>query len=211
MTELYLQQFGFFGDELNQRLYQLAIGKNDHFSRSKTSSSQYYPEWRKSKVIYHDQFEWFKYKIEADIRKRLQQVLVALRVAPFDIASFEVQLTSHNDGEYYKWHTDNSSPDTASRLITFVYYFHSIPKAFSGGELVIYHRDQSHVIEPVNDSIVFFHSGRRHEVKPVVCPSKLFEHGRFTLNGWVRYRPPSRPANDHFGYNIFQYKKPAGV
>lgn len=205
--ELFLQRFNFFGEEVNRRLYELAIQKNENFSLSKTSYSKHYPEWRKSKVIYHNQFEWFRQKIEYEIRKILPQVLRELHVAPFPISGFEVQLTSHNDGEFYKWHKDNSSPDTASRIVTFVYYFHSLPKAFSGGELVIHHKEQSYVIQPMNDSIVFFHSGRRHEVLPVVCPSKQFEHGRFTLNGWIRYKQPVRPTNDFFGYNIFQYKK----
>jgi Rps23 Pro-64 3,4-dihydroxylase Tpa1-like proline 4-hydroxylase len=196
VTELYLICKDFFGEQANRELYELALCKNENFSASRTSYSKHYPEWRKSKVIYHNEFERFRQKMEQAVRRRLPEVLSHLKVDAFDIEGLEIQLTSHNDGEYYKWHTDNSSPDTANRIITFVYYFHSLPKAFSGGELVIYHRDKSYVIEPANDSIVFFHSGRRHEVKPVDCPTKLFEHGRFTLNGWVRCKR-TRNAFDH--------------
>lgn len=194
--ELFHRYQDFFGRQANRELYALALNKNENFSLSRTSYSKYYPEWRKSKVIYHTEFERFRQLIETEVKKRLPEVLSKLDVAAFDIDCFEVQLTSHNDGEYYKWHSDNGSPDTATRIITFVYYFHSIPKAFSGGELVIYHKDQSYVIEPANDSIVFFHSGRHHEVMPVVCPSKQFEHGRFTLNGWVRCKSAVRKTGD---------------
>lgn len=202
--EIYHTYQNFFGEQANRELYELALHKNENFSLSRTSQSKYYPEWRKSKVIYHNEFERFRQKIEQEVRKRLPEVLSNLKVDPFDIETFEVQLTSHNDGEYYKWHTDNSSPDTATRIITFVYYFHSLPKAFSGGELVIYHRDRSYEIEPANDSIVFFHSGRRHEVKPVNCPSKQFEHGRFTLNGWVRCKRPKKVSSDDLSSMISQ-------
>jgi 6-pyruvoyl-tetrahydropterin synthase len=41
-------------------------------------------------------------------------------------------------------------------------------------------------IEPRNNSIVFFDSRCKHEVMPVCCPSRQFEDGRFTLNGWLR-------------------------
>ncbi|HEY0678930.1 MAG TPA: cupin-like domain-containing protein [Chitinophagaceae bacterium] len=186
--EFFRRYFNFFGEQLNHELYEMALQKNEAFTISKTSYNHRYPEWRKSTVIYHDQFEFFRQKIVNEVKARLPEVLEALSVKKFEIETFEVQLTSHNDGEYYKWHTDNGSPDTSNRIITFVYYFHSLPKMFSGGQLVIYNKEESFIIEPENDSIVFFHSGRKHEVKPVVCPTRLFEHGRFTLNGWVRFK-----------------------
>ena len=107
-----------------------------------------------------------------------------------------MQLTAHNDGCYYKIHNDAGSEKTANREISYVYYFYQEPKAFSGGELKIYdtelkgggaitHQNYK-TITPVNNSIVFFNSRCRHEVMPVLCPSKAFEHSRFTVNGWIR-------------------------
>ena len=203
--KLFHQYFEIFGDEVNRELYRLALSKNDNFSLSKTSFSKHYPEWRQSKVIYDREFNLFKIKIEEEIKRRLPEVLEMLEVRKFEIASFEVQLTSHNDGEFYKWHRDNSTAGTASRVVTFVYYFNAIPKKFSGGELVIYHHDgQESFIEPLNDSMIFFNSATKHEVKPVICPSKLFEDGRFTLNGWIRKRQSITKNDEYFGYNIFK-------
>lgn len=201
---LFHQDRRFLGKTLNCKLYELAISKEETYTPSKTSYSKYYPEWRKSVVMYDSQFTLIKELMEEKIRARLGEIHRLLQIPLFEIDYFEIQLTSHNDGDFFKWHTDNGSPDTASRVITFVYYFHVIPKAFSGGELIIYDNEKQNTVEPKNDSIVFFHSGRKHEVKPVSCPSKLFKNGRFTLNGWVRVKESRKDIdNSYFGYNIF--------
>jgi Rps23 Pro-64 3,4-dihydroxylase Tpa1-like proline 4-hydroxylase len=43
---------------------------------------------------------------------------------PFSISQIESQMTSHNDGNYYKIHNDNGSPDTATRELTYVQRSH---------------------------------------------------------------------------------------
>jgi hypothetical protein len=112
-----------------------------------------------------------------------------------------VQLTSHNDGEYYHWHTDNGSEATRTRVLSFVYYFHGSPRRFSGGELVVYDGDGSDEIEPLHDRLVLFRSSTKHEVKPVSCSTRLFEDSRFTLNGWLRCEGAWK--NDYFDGRIF--------
>jgi SM-20-related protein len=192
------------GEDLNKEIYKLAINKNDTFSLSRTSYSKYYPQWRKSKVIYDNQFTYFKQLLEQKLRDKLDEIHCLLEIKTFPIETFEMQLTSHNNGEYFKHHKDNGTPETASRQITFVYYFHAIPKQFSGGQLIIYDKESCYEIEPENDSMVLFYSGRKHEVTPVICPSNSFEDGRFTLNGWIRSRRLLQNNNAAvFGYNIF--------
>jgi Rps23 Pro-64 3,4-dihydroxylase Tpa1-like proline 4-hydroxylase len=199
----YRQYFNVLGEDFNQELYRVALSKREYFTRSKTSPSKNYPDWRRSTVIYDNQLVDVATTLERAIRLRLPEVQGALAVPPFDIASFEIQLTSHNDGEYYKWHTDNGTRDTATRVITFVYYFYGQPKKFSGGELIIYQPDAGPaVIDPQNDSIVFFRSLTRHEVRAVTCPSEQFEDGRFTLNGWIRRKETVLP-DDYFDARIF--------
>lgn len=200
---MFRQYFGVLGSRTNRELVRLAVDKHGQFRRSKTSSSPNYPGWRRSTVIYEDQLVDFEAMLKAKLLERLPEVLESLQLPRFDIANFELQLTSHNDGEYYKWHTDNSTPQTAARVVSFVYYFHENPKRYSGGELVLHPRDgKSLVVEPRNDSLVMFASHSRHEVRPVVCPTKKFEHGRFTLNGWIRRQSAAR-SDDCFGYGIF--------
>lgn len=197
------QYFNVLGAIANREIYRLALAKWPHFDDSKTSPDKHYPNWRRSKVIYDDQLTDITGNVEREIRLRLPDVTLALGIPAFKVGSFEIQLTSHNHGEYYRWHRDNGTRETQDRLITFVYYFHGLPRRFRGGELVIYQPDgQRVVIQPENDSIVFFSSSRKHEVAEVECPSKLFEDGRFTLNGWIR-RTVAPRRDDYFGIRIF--------
>jgi Rps23 Pro-64 3,4-dihydroxylase Tpa1-like proline 4-hydroxylase len=112
------------------------------------------------------------------------------------VESFDVerQITAHNDGGYYRPHNDGSL-ESNGRLLTYVYYFHREPKAFEGGELLLFDqlvRDNRlerassfHVIPPDQNSIVFFRSADWHEVSQVRCPSRSFADSRFTINGWI--------------------------
>lgn len=156
--EPYRQYFNVLGESANHDLYRLALSKREHFTHSRTTPSQLYPDWRRSTVIYDDQLAGVAAKLEREIRLRLPEVMAALQITAFDIGSFEFQLTSHNHGEYYKWHTDNGTRETETRVITFVYYFHSQPRRFDGGELLIYQSEQQMVVQPENDSMVFFNS-----------------------------------------------------
>ena len=192
-----------FGEQVNRDLYQLALVKRPAFTRSKTSPGKHYTDWRRSTVIYDNQLTGATARLDAEVRARLPDVMRALGIPTFRVASLEMQLTSHNDGEYDKTHGDSGTPDTAGRVVTFVYYFHAVPKRFSGGELVLHGPDgHDYPVEPENDTIVFFNSRTMHEVRPVVCPSRAFEDGRFTLNGWVRRSAQVR-RDDYFNERIF--------
>ena len=151
-------------------------------------------EHRQSRVL----FDLGNYA--APIVERVQSCLP--RVAPrlgreeFAISQVETQITASNDGDFFRNHNDNAHPDTAAREVTFVYFFHREPKAFSGGELRIYDTRREHgrytptdnyrVVVPQQNQIVFFASSLAHEITPVKCPSRAFADSRFTLNGWLR-------------------------
>ena len=124
------------------------------------------------------------------------QILLQLDTANFHPSMVEAQLTMNNDGNYYKIHNDNGSPDTANRVWTFVYYFYREPKGFTGGELLLYDSKIENgfyveaksykTIQPKNNTVVFFLSRCLHEVLPVKCPSKQFLDSRFAVTCWVR-------------------------
>ncbi len=57
------------------------------------------------------------------------QVLKRLGRDPFPISRVEAQITASNDGDFFRWHTDNGQNEVASREITFVYFFHREPEA----------------------------------------------------------------------------------
>jgi len=130
------------------------------------------------------------------VRNVLPLVLGKLGMEDFSIASVESQITSSNDGDFFRVHPDNGHDEVAGRYLTFVYFFHREPKQFEGGELRI-HDARLHgehyvttgdyqTIVPQQNQIVFFPCSMLHEITPVQCPTGDFADSRFTLNGWLR-------------------------
>ena len=135
-------------------------------------------------------------ELRAQAREALPVMFQQLGTAHFEPSKIELQMVAHGDGAFYARHRDtnvfSSNAFANGRVISAVYYFHRIPKSFSGGTLRIYsfagHTDTGAFVdlEPTDDSLVFFPSWFPHEVLPVVCPSGRFEDSRFAINCWVR-------------------------
>jgi Rps23 Pro-64 3,4-dihydroxylase Tpa1-like proline 4-hydroxylase len=190
----YMQIADFLPPEAHQELLRYALDNPAEFVETgPATNTEDFPEHRRSQVIYYPQHTEI---LLQRLRQVLPKVVQDLGIPAFPLGTIETQLTAHNDGNYYRIHNDNGSEDTATRRLTYVYYFYQEPKAFDGGELVMYEtevRNGSHykgntsqTIAPKNNSIVFFPSQYLHEVLPVRCPSRQFAASRFTLNGWVR-------------------------
>jgi Rps23 Pro-64 3,4-dihydroxylase Tpa1-like proline 4-hydroxylase len=120
---------------------------------------------------------------ETPFLHRLQQQLPAvfdqLARKEFPIGRIEAQITASNDGDYFRLHQDGG-PD-ATREISFVYFLHSEPRRFTGGEL----RVLTKTVLPQGDTLVLFPSLSPHEVLPLSVPSRAFADSRFTVNGWI--------------------------
>ena len=125
----------------------------------------------------------------------LPLVLKSLQHRVFHISRVDVQITASNHGDFFRIHSDVDEDELASREITFVYFLHSKPKAFRGGELRIYDSRLEgaeyvstgtySTVTPKHNQVVFFPSSLMHEVMPVNCPSQSFVDSRFTVNGWI--------------------------
>jgi len=134
----------------------------------------------------------------AVLTKRIQaflpRVLQKLGQEVFPVSQVEAQITASNHGDLFYCHTDDSAEEISTRALTFVYFFHREPKAFTGGELRIYDSQQENgqwvktdncqTIVPDQNRIVFFPSSLVHEITPVECPSQAFADSRLTVNGW---------------------------
>jgi SM-20-related protein len=192
LVSSYVQIDNFLTDKEKNQLLKYVFEQENAFVSTSTSTDDV--NYRRSQVLYS--FPRFSELMVDRIQAALPDVLSKLGLPSFPISQIEAQLTSHNDGNYYKIHNDNGSPDTATRELTYVYYFYQEPKPFTGGELVIYDSkvennyyvkaDSFNTVEPRNNSIVFFLSRYMHEVLPVRCPSQTFRDSRFTINGWLR-------------------------
>ena len=129
------------------------------------------------------------------LRSYLPYALPRLGQHPFPVSRVEAQITASNDGDFFRWHNDNSGGDVASRRVTFVYFFHREPRRFNGGELRLYDSRREnggyapvgnyYTVVPRQNQVVLFDSSLAHEVTPVECSSGRFEDGRFTVNGWL--------------------------
>jgi Rps23 Pro-64 3,4-dihydroxylase Tpa1-like proline 4-hydroxylase len=114
---------------------------------------------------------------------------------PFIPSRIEMELVAHGDGAFFARHNDTfTGPDQkgrGSRAISAVYYFHALPKAFSGGILRLHSlaasgRQGSFAdIAPDRDTLVYFSSFFPHEVLPVKCTSGRFLDSRFAINFWL--------------------------
>lgn len=127
------------------------------------------------------------------------RLVAELRVTPFAAPKLETELVAHGDGAFYRRHTDTQTArynDVRQiRVLSGVYYFHTEPKAFSGGALRLFAigpEPAPHVdIEPLRNSLLVFPSWAPHEVRPVQCPSNNFMDSRFAINCWLLRAKPA--------------------
>ena len=105
-----------------------------------------------------------------------------------DLADPQIELYVHayNDGTRFARHSDAHGGGNWRRRISCVYYLHRRPRAFEGGDLLVYDgRGRAHPVAPEHNSAVFFPSDLLHEVLPVTCPSRAFADSRFAINIWI--------------------------
>ncbi len=148
------------------------------------------PNHRKSKAINlksNSNLSFFKNKV-------LDQLMKAYSVfqIPFpEDNKLSLELTSHADGGFFNIHND-IDPNNPVRLLSYVYYFHTQPKKFDGGELHLLDTSKSNLeynhrltcINPINNRLVIFPSYAFHRVCEVSLNSTDNIDARHTLNGW---------------------------
>ncbi|NMG60782.1 hydroxylase [Geitlerinema sp. P-1104] len=184
----------FLSPEENQNALAIALDQQEKFVPSSTTSKA--DNYRQSCILYATHFPQFYHQLKHKILVALPEIWHSLKHSPFPVTQVEMQLTVHGDGCYYKVHNDSGSPETITRELTYVYYVHSEPAQFSGGELRLYQTDphdgrlldrqRFKTVTPQNNRLVLFNSRCQHEVMPVRCSSQTFEASRFTFNGWLR-------------------------
>ncbi|AFY42356.1 2OG-Fe(II) oxygenase [Nostoc sp. PCC 7107] len=194
-TPLYIHLLNFLDHQEWQTLLDYILAQANQFVRSTTFTNQ--SDYRVSQSL--NAVAEVQSLIVDKVKSLLPQVCQQLDIPPFFVTLIETQITAHNDGNYYKLHSDNGSYDTFNREISYVYYFYREPQAFSGGELRFCLDDSDQLLEqqitPQQNSIILFPSRYLHEVLPVCCPSKMFADSRFTFHGWIRKSVFKNPTN----------------
>jgi len=191
----------YFESGINAELYTHAVAKQADFEHTQTvgldGEGALNANYRHSLSLRPKDFIDYYKILKRKIKEEFPVIVEKLGIEPFELGNVEMHLTSHNHGEFYKPHIDNGQGKLKHRVITFVYYFHSLPKKFEGGQLLfLKNKPKPLIVQPDNNSIVFFNSSFLHAVHPVTCPSQKFEDGRFTLNGWIWKKVEEEPVTE---------------
>ncbi|MEB3828531.1 2OG-Fe(II) oxygenase [Phormidium sp. CCY1219] len=143
-----------------------------------------------------DSFAPFRELILNRVGAVLPDVLLRLGIPDFPLPLIEAVAIPDSEGKPEPMTRDDGSPETAVRVLNFVYYFSREPKPFTGGELLIYNSkiegeslnpaETFQTVEPRNNSVVFFFSSDSYEVLPVRGNSPAFSDRCFKVKGWLR-------------------------
>ncbi len=193
---------GFLPQTFHDGLIPLLSSLRDKLAPALLGDGEYLPD-RRDTLDYLDKWEGQE-RFRGYVKKALPGVIPRLCLSHFRVKHVEVYLCAYMDGHFFKVHMDapRTSP-RASRVISFVYYFHKKPRPYTGGELLLFDSDVAeHVtytsahftcIVPEDNSLVLFPSRFYHCVLPVRCPSKDFADSRFVVNGFIHAAAETLP------------------
>lgn len=186
----------FLPDDLHASLLKHTLSNEESFAPSPVVSSRHLD----GVVDYGFRKSWrcpsglgeLRSAFESCLQSALVPQTEKLGVPRFAISRYEIELVAHRNGSFFRRHIDTATQSAddrqlSDRMVTAVYYFHSTPKQFSGGELALapLGPGEPKLIEPLNNRLVAFASFAPHEVLPVVCPIDEFSHARFAVNIWL--------------------------
>ena len=186
---------GWLGTETVRRLLRFAQSNQHRFKDTRVTRKEGIVVDRTNRVSRKMDLGTLKSELVARVKDLSPLMFERLGIKPI-IPSFEVELVAHGDGAFYSRHIDTRTHQeglviVSHRIISAVYYFHVLPKAFSGGVLRLHSlaasgRQGTFVdIAPDYDTLVFFPSFFPHEVLPVKCPNAKFLDSRFAVNIWI--------------------------
>jgi len=128
--------------------------------------------------------------LQEKINKHGHLIEKKLGIPQFKWGKNEVFCACYGDGCFFKKHQDVIGEVPLRRKFTWIYYFHSKPKQFTGGDLIIFSPNGGMItVEPHAGTFVVFRSDLQHEVTPVHVPTGDFIHSRFTITGIVSEAP----------------------
>jgi len=195
----------FLPREFHESLHPYAVSVRDQFMPvASNTEGEYNPNVRITLDLpgKHE----FRQRFRDCLSEILPQVLDRLHIEPFEIADFEVKLRAYQDGHFFKAHMDcpRQKPKAANRRLSFVYFFYTHPRPYTGGDLLLFDTDVAtnrfttskltRVI-PEDNCLICFPSAYWHCVIPIGCPSAEFADSRFVINGHLHQpAPPADPA-----------------
>lgn len=178
----------------SRSLLQWVLAHEAELCPSRVTGDIHRPSGRNARSYYGEP-PWKSRLIER-AEAALPAILPEIGIAPFTPSGFEVELVAYDDQCFIARHRDTgtgATRHTRDRIVSMVYYLHSEPKGFTGGELRLWPLRQAEGsdpvfrdVAPVQNAIVAFPSWAVHEVLPVRVPSGQFSDARFAINIWAQ-------------------------
>jgi hypothetical protein len=132
-----------------------------------------------------DELGTLKDPLAAAVLDALPDVAPRCGLSPFDPADVDMQVMSKSNASLEP--TCNAIVD--DRVIGFVLFLHREPRPFEGGTLHLRSATDEVIIEPSQNSIVFFRSSIAVQTGAVRTSSGALIDSRLTLEGWIRKHP----------------------
>jgi len=179
----------FLSEENNERIMNYVLNKEQEF---KTANILY----NGSKVQSEDRVALNLYDLGElralflkELEGRVDEVYRELGIKPVEVPEFDMQIAAMGNGGRFIKHIDTviHKDWELQRVVTFVYYFNTVPKKFSGGELKVFPmgfkdgNTEPVNLVPENNMLVGFPSFIAHEVLPVQLEDNRFDNYRFNL------------------------------
>jgi SM-20-related protein len=180
----------FLDDATVGRLLDYALANQFRFEPTKVYGKGVNPLRRISLGL--NEFDPPKRELKEVLRPRVAEFAADFKLSAFEFRGLELELVAHGDGAFFSPHIDTLvASGQPSRVISGVFYFHAMPKAFTGGEFRMHGIGPAQEaggyldIAPEHNLLLTFPAWAPHEVRPVSCPSKAFRDSRFAINIWV--------------------------
>lgn len=127
-------------------------------------------------------------RITAELERNTRR----LQIEAFEPKNVSMELHATRNGGFGLPHRDNLS--NPSLILAFAYYFHSQPKAFEGGDLLLFDSDRTdgdHVFTRFtrlihrDNTLTLFPTACSHQITRVDSRNDDVAHSRFAVVGWV--------------------------
>lgn len=189
----YIHRQGFLNEDLNKSILTYAVERANDFELSKVYSKgmQSISNLRSSSIL--KDLGSYKEVFTAHILEFIPEMIQDLQISQFSIGEIELEFAAHGDKAFFVPHIDTVVHEQTAtpRMISAVYYFHSQPRKFTGGDLRLHtvpigsDEVSPKDISPDNNSLLVFPSFAPHEVLPVAAPDVEFKDWRFAVNCWI--------------------------
>lgn len=115
----------------------------------------------------------------------LPDVVPRCGLAPFEPGGVEMRVLARGNAPEAALHETIA----ADRVLGFVLFVHREPRQFEGGALHLRYPAVESIIEPSQNSIVFFRGSTAMQIGAIRAASGALIDSRLTLEGWVQALP----------------------